>query len=68
MVVVAAAADVALKTAFVDAAVVVAAGVSIFRIATFFFVCFVPGILAAPGILFFNFPMRMPINPANVEG
>lgn len=36
MVVVAAAADVALKTAFVDAAVVVVAGVSIFRIATFF--------------------------------
>lgn len=53
MVVVAAAADIVLKTAFVDAAVVVVAGVSIFRIATFFFVCFVPGILAAPGILFF---------------
>lgn len=53
MVVVAAAADVALKTAFVDAAVVVVAGVSIFRIATFFFVCVSSPAFSRPLAFFF---------------
>lgn len=68
MVVVAAAADVALKTAFVDAAVVVVAGVNSFRITTFFSFVFRPRHSRGPWHFFLNFPMRMPINPANVEG
>lgn len=53
MVVVAAAADVALKTAFVDAAVLVVAGVSIFRIATFFSFMFRPRHSRGPWHSFF---------------
>lgn len=55
MVVVAAAADVALKTAFVDAAVVVVAGVNSFRITTFFSFVSSPA-FSRPLAFFFKFP------------